>query len=120
MTKIIAEIGHNHNGDIALAKALIWVAKAVGADIAKFQVYDTATLPLSEEEVKGKRDFMEKYYRHTDYFKEEFDYLDTIDDLRRQVEKLEKKLYRPFIECEYCEDVGCTECPEESGRKQYL
>jgi len=36
----IAEIGHNHNGNIRLAKKMIWEAKACGADIAKFQLYD--------------------------------------------------------------------------------
>ena len=46
----IAECGHNHNGNIPLAKALIWTAKACGADMAKFQVYDTDTLKLNEEE----------------------------------------------------------------------
>jgi len=38
---IIAEIGHNHNGDMTLAKELIHRAKECGADIAKFQLYDT-------------------------------------------------------------------------------
>lgn len=34
---IIAEIGQNHNGDIATAKQLILQAKAAGADCVKFQ-----------------------------------------------------------------------------------
>jgi len=38
---IIAEIGHNHNGNMRLAKQLIWEAKECGADIVKFQLYDT-------------------------------------------------------------------------------
>ncbi len=37
---IIAEIGINHNGNIHLAHELIRQAKALGADIAKFQFYD--------------------------------------------------------------------------------
>ena len=36
---IIAEIGVNHNGSIAIAKKLIKKAKLVGADYAKFQMY---------------------------------------------------------------------------------
>ena len=36
-TKIIAEIGVNHNGDIETAKKMIEVAKECGADVAKFQ-----------------------------------------------------------------------------------
>ena len=38
-TIIIAEIGVNHNGSIAVAKKMIRVAKQVGADYAKFQMY---------------------------------------------------------------------------------
>ena len=37
MTKIIAEIGINHNGDIGLAKKLIDVAAVSGCDYVKFQ-----------------------------------------------------------------------------------
>ena len=44
MPEIIAEIGQNHNGDIALAKRLIAEAKAAGASVAKFQVYDARAL----------------------------------------------------------------------------
>ena len=38
---IIAEIGHNHNGSIRLAKLMIEEAKNCGADAVKFQLYDT-------------------------------------------------------------------------------
>tara|TARA_Y100000389_G_C17427392_1_gene500388 strand:+ start:384 stop:1376 length:993 start_codon:yes stop_codon:yes gene_type:complete len=38
-TLIIAEIGVNHDGSITKAKKLIRVAKSVGADYAKFQMY---------------------------------------------------------------------------------
>lgn len=41
---IIAEIGHNHNGSMAFARQLIHKAKECGADIAKFQLYDTAKI----------------------------------------------------------------------------
>ena len=37
MTKIIAEIGINHNGDIGMAKKLISMAKNCGCDYVKFQ-----------------------------------------------------------------------------------
>lgn len=40
-TKIIAEIGVNHNGKISLAKKLIDEAKDSGADYVKFQIYQT-------------------------------------------------------------------------------
>jgi N-acetylneuraminate synthase/N,N'-diacetyllegionaminate synthase len=42
--EIIAEIGQNHNGDLGLAKELICMAAAGGANVAKFQVYDARTL----------------------------------------------------------------------------
>ena len=42
--EIIAEIGQNHNGDMALARRLIAEAKAAGASVAKFQVYDARAL----------------------------------------------------------------------------
>ena len=34
---VIAEIGLNHNGDLAIAKQLVDVAAAAGADAVKFQ-----------------------------------------------------------------------------------
>lgn len=42
--EIIAEIGQNFNGDIALAKKMIHLSKECGADVAKFQVYDAKAL----------------------------------------------------------------------------
>lgn len=42
--EIIAEIGQNHNGDMQLARQLIAEAKAAGASVAKFQVYDARAL----------------------------------------------------------------------------
>jgi sialic acid synthase SpsE len=42
--EIIAEIGQNHNGDTDLARRLIAEAKAAGADVAKFQVFEARTL----------------------------------------------------------------------------
>lgn len=45
---IIAEIGLNHNGDMALAKKLIDVAKEAGADAVKFQKRSTVDLLTKE------------------------------------------------------------------------
>lgn len=39
-TLIIAEIGVNHGGDLKTAHKMIELAKAAGADVAKFQMYD--------------------------------------------------------------------------------
>ena len=41
MTLVIAEAGVNHNGDIDIAKELIYQAKYCGADIIKFQTFIT-------------------------------------------------------------------------------
>ncbi len=41
---IIAEIGQNHNGDMAMARELINAAKEAGADIAKFQLFDVESV----------------------------------------------------------------------------
>ena len=43
-TYVIAEVGNNHNGSLALAKKLIDEAKASGADCVKFQMRDMGTL----------------------------------------------------------------------------
>lgn len=40
-TCIIAEVGVNHNGDVAIAKKLCMAAKKAGADIVKFQTWIT-------------------------------------------------------------------------------
>ncbi|RUR12119.1 N-acetylneuraminate synthase [Legionella sp. km772] len=41
---IIAEAGVNHNGDVALAKELVHVAKEIGADAIKFQTFNAEKL----------------------------------------------------------------------------
>jgi sialic acid synthase SpsE len=59
MIEIIAEIGVNHNGDMERAGAMICAAKRAGADVAKFQVYDTrATLPLDHPVIKRWLDLL--------------------------------------------------------------
>lgn len=45
---IIAEAGVNHNGDITMAKQLVAVAAAAGADLVKFQTFDAAMLVSAE------------------------------------------------------------------------
>ena len=41
-TLIIAEAGVNHNGDIEIAKKLILEAVNAGADIVKFQTFNSS------------------------------------------------------------------------------
>jgi N,N'-diacetyllegionaminate synthase len=47
-TVVIAEIGVNHNGDVALAKQLISAAHDAGADYAKFQTFSAEALVTSD------------------------------------------------------------------------
>lgn len=48
-TYIIAEIGANHNGDMALAKDMIDAAVNCGADAVKFQSWTPKSLIAKEE-----------------------------------------------------------------------
>ena len=41
---VIAEIGVNHDGDLARACELVHAARRAGADAAKFQMFDAAML----------------------------------------------------------------------------
>ena len=49
----IAEIGVNHNGDMALAKKMIRSAKSSGANAVKFQTFKAETL-VSKDAPKAK------------------------------------------------------------------
>jgi N,N'-diacetyllegionaminate synthase len=55
-TLIIAEAGVNHNGDIEIAKKLIDIAAAAGADLVKFQTFNaerlvTASAPKADYQI---------------------------------------------------------------------
>ena len=43
-TNIIAEIGVNHNGDLILAKELIYAASEAKADTVKFQTFSSEAI----------------------------------------------------------------------------
>tara|TARA_B100000214_G_scaffold335610_1_gene278984 strand:+ start:469 stop:1302 length:834 start_codon:yes stop_codon:yes gene_type:complete len=60
MTKVIAEIGWNHCGDIELAKQFIVSAKESGADYAKFQTWSTSRLKNGAWDEDGRREIYEK------------------------------------------------------------
>ena len=66
MTLIIAEAGVNHNGDIELAKDLVYAAKESGADIVKFQTFKTElcltkSTPIVPYQKNTKRNFLTQY-----------------------------------------------------------
>ena len=56
MTKLIAEIGWNHMGDMKLAKEMISAAKESGADFAKFQTFDIKRLKSGPWDTDGRRE----------------------------------------------------------------
>ena len=60
MTKIIAEIGWNHMGDMSLAKEMIVAAAENGADFAKFQTWSVKRLKSGDWDVDGRREIYEK------------------------------------------------------------
>lgn len=84
-TLIIAEIGVNHNGDVSTAKKMIEVAKECGADIVKFQTFNTDALTskfakmaeyqkknIGEE--KSQKDMLKSLALSYDDFRELADY----------------------------------------------
>lgn len=56
MTKIIAEIGWNHMGDMDLAKKMIFAAAKAGADIVKFQTWRVKNLKPGPWDDDGRRE----------------------------------------------------------------
>lgn len=58
--KIIAEIGWNHMGDIALAEDMISAAKKSGADVVKFQYWDPKFLKPGVWDSDGRREIYNK------------------------------------------------------------
>ena len=59
MTKLIAEIGWNHMGDMKLAKEMISAAKESGADFAKFQTWSVERLKPGVWDTDGRREIYE-------------------------------------------------------------
>ena len=60
MTKVIAEIGWNHMGDMNLAKKMIQEAFNAGAFIAKFQTWSVSRLKAGEWDQDGRREIYNK------------------------------------------------------------
>ena len=65
-TFIVAEIGNNHEGDIKLAKKLIYLAAKAGADAVKFQTFKTDFFIKKNEKKRFKR--LKKFeFSHKDF-----------------------------------------------------
>jgi sialic acid synthase SpsE len=60
MTKLIAEIGWNHMGDMELAKEMISAAKESGADYTKFQTWSVKRLKSGEWDNDGRTEIYKK------------------------------------------------------------
>lgn len=60
MTKIIAEIGWNHMGNMDLAKRMIAAASSSGADIVKFQTWKVKKLKPGPWDNDGRREIYEQ------------------------------------------------------------
>ncbi len=67
---VVAELGSNHNGDMALARELIKKAKESGADCVKFQSWSKDTI-FSGKVYKENRFLKDDYRQREDYTLEE-------------------------------------------------
>jgi sialic acid synthase SpsE len=76
---IIAEIGVNHNGDVALAKKLILESKKLGADSVKLQTFNTDEMivpntrkakyqTINTKNAESQYEMLKRYeFSHKDY-----------------------------------------------------
>jgi N-acetylneuraminate synthase len=85
---IVAEIGVNHNGSLALAKKLIDGAKEAGADAVKFQMRDMDSLyqnrgkadyPKENLSTQYTLDLLSRFELKTEELYEAFDYAKSLD-----------------------------------------
>ena len=79
MTKLIAEIGWNHMGDMKLAKEMILAAKESGCDFAKFQTWSVDRLKSGVWDTDGRREIYEKAELDFDKHIELKEYCDEVD-----------------------------------------
>ena len=74
MTKIIAEIGWNHMGNMSLAKKMILQAKNNGASFVKTQVFNTKYLKQGPWDKDGRRQIYKKAELTQEKYQELYDY----------------------------------------------
>lgn len=110
---IVAEIGNNHNGDLALAKRMMEVAHEAGVDAVKFQKKDVESAfpkALLESEYCGHNSFGKTYREHKMFleFNEE-----QMAELYRYAEQIGITCFStPF-------DIPSLECLERLGNPYY-
>ena len=79
MTKLIAEIGWNHMGDMDLAKDMILAAKSSGADFVKTQIFNIKRLKPGPWDTDGRLEI----YKGAELSKDQHfilrDYCDKVD-----------------------------------------
>ena len=77
MTKLIAEIGWNHMGDMDLAKNMILAAKSSGTDFVKTQIFNVKSLKPGPWDTDGRREIYEKAQLNFKKYKELREFADT-------------------------------------------
>ncbi|MBN8664320.1 MAG: N-acetylneuraminate synthase family protein [Chitinophagales bacterium] len=106
---IIAELGSNHNGDMELAKKLIFQAKQAGADCVKFQSW-------SKDSIFSKKTYEDNYFVADDY-RNRTDY--TLEQIVEEYsisedELLQMKAYADELE------IDCTSTPFSPKEADFL
>ena len=81
MTKIIAEIGWNHMGDLKLAKKMMLSAKKNGADLVKTQIFDPKTLKPGPWDHDGRRKIYDKAMLDSNKYKKLIEFAKTKNQL---------------------------------------
>ena len=91
---IIAEIGANHNGDMNLARKLIYSAKSCGCDAVKFQSWTPDSL-IAEEEYDRNQTYNDSPKKH-------------FGSLKEMVEKYYLRRDQHIELKRYCDEIGIT------------
>lgn len=106
---IIAELGSNHNGDMALARKLIIEAKESGADCVKFQSW-------SKETIFSREKYEDNYFVADDY-RERTDY--TLEEIVEEYSISEEELLEMK---KFSDEVGidCTSTPFSKNEADFL
>jgi len=106
---IIAELGSNHNGDMALARRLIDAAKAAGADCVKFQSW-------SKDTIFSKKTYEDNFFLADDY-RNRSDF-----NLEKIVEEYSISASELLEMKRYADEVGidCTSTPFSKAEVDFL